>query len=248
MKNVHNGGDLNKKNELIYIGKAKKIYYTNDTDILRVVYLDQITALNGLKKDKMIGKGQLNNQISSLIFNYLNQFEVPNHFIKQINRQEQLVKKVEIILLEVVVRNYAAGSLSERLGIEEGSELTFPVLEFYYKKDKLGDPMINDNHIQLLNIATKNEINQIKQMALTINQLLLKLFDQLSIRLIDFKLEFGRDKDGKILLADEISPDTCRLWDKQTNERLDKDLYRKDKGNVLPVYQQVLQRLQKIYQ
>ncbi|MCV2499313.1 phosphoribosylaminoimidazolesuccinocarboxamide synthase [Melissococcus plutonius] len=237
-----------KKNELIYIGKAKKIYYTNDTDILRVVYLDQITALNGLKKDKMIGKGQLNNQISSLIFNYLNQFEVPNHFIKQINRQEQLVKKVEIILLEVVVRNYAAGSLSERLGIEEGSELTFPVLEFYYKKDKLGDPMINDNHIQLLNIATKNEINQIKQMALTINQLLLKLFDQLSIRLIDFKLEFGRDKDGKILLADEISPDTCRLWDKQTNERLDKDLYRKDKGNVLPVYQQVLQRLQKIYQ
>ncbi|WP_396654386.1 phosphoribosylaminoimidazolesuccinocarboxamide synthase [Melissococcus plutonius] len=232
----------------MYIGKAKKIYYTNDTDILRVVYLDQITALNGLKKDKMIGKGQLNNQISSLIFNYLNQFEVPNHFIKQINRQEQLVKKVEIILLEVVVRNYAAGSLSERLGIEEGSELTFPVLEFYYKKDKLGDPMINDNHIQLLNIATKNEINQIKQMALTINQLLLKLFDQLSIRLIDFKLEFGRDKDGKILLADEISPDTCRLWDKQTNERLDKDLYRKDKGNVLPVYQQVLQRLQKIYQ
>ncbi|BAL61869.1 phosphoribosylaminoimidazole-succinocarboxamide synthase [Melissococcus plutonius DAT561] len=213
-----------------------------------MVYLDQITALNGLKKDKMIGKGQLNNQISSLIFNYLNQFEVPNHFIKQINRQEQLVKKVEIILLEVVVRNYAAGSLSERLGIEEGSELTFPVLEFYYKKDKLGDPMINDNHIQLLNIATKNEINQIKQMALTINQLLLKLFDQLSIRLIDFKLEFGRDKDGKILLADEISPDTCRLWDKQTNERLDKDLYRKDKGNVLPVYQQVLQRLQKIYQ
>lgn len=213
-----------------------------------MVYLDQITALNGLKKDKMIGKGQLNNQISSLIFNYLNQFEVPNHFIKQINRQEQLVKKVEIILLEVVVRNYAAGSLSERLGIEEGSELTFPVLEFYYKKDKLGDPMINDNHIQLLNIATKNEINQIKQMALTINQLLLKLFDQLSIRLIDFKLEFGRDKDGKILLADEISPDTCRLLDKQTNERLDKDLYRKDKGNVLPVYQQVLQRLQKIYQ
>lgn len=213
-----------------------------------MVYLDQITALNGLKKDKMIGKGQLNNQISSLIFNYLNQFEVPNHFIKQINRQEQLVKKVEIILLEVVVRNYAAGSLSERLGIEEGSELTFPVLEFYYKKDKLGDSMINDNHIQLLNIATKNEINQIKQMALTINQLLLKLFDQLSIRLIDFKLEFGRDKDGKILLADEISPDTCRLWDKQTNERLDKDLYRKDKGNVLPVYQQVLQRLQKIYQ
>lgn len=213
-----------------------------------MVYLDQITALNGLKKDKMIGKGQLNNQISSLIFNYLNQFEVPNHFIKQINRQEQLVKKVEIILLEVVVRNYAAGSLSERLGIEEGSELTFPVLEFYYKKDKLGDPMINDNHIQLLNIATKNEINQIKQMALTINQLLLKLFDQLSIRLIDFKLEFGRDKDGKILLADEISPDTCRLWDKQTNERLDKDLYRKDKGNGLPVYQQVLQRLQKIYQ
>ncbi|BAK21788.1 phosphoribosylaminoimidazole-succinocarboxamide synthase [Melissococcus plutonius ATCC 35311] len=120
-----------------------------------MVYLDQITALNGLKKDKMIGKGQLNNQISSLIFNYLNQFEVPNHFIKQINRQEQLVKKVEIILLEVVVRNYAAGSLSERLGIEEGSELTFPVLEFYYKKDKLGDSMINDNHIQLLNIATK---------------------------------------------------------------------------------------------
>ena len=231
------------KKALVYTGKAKKLYQTENAAVLFVEYLDQATALNGQRKDKVLGKGALNNQITSLIFEYLQQQKIPNHFIKKVSEHEQLIQAVEMIPLEVVVRNYAAGSFSKRLAIEEGTKLVTPIIEFYYKEDRLDDPFINEDHIQFLKVATPAEIVEIKALALQINQALSQLFQRLNICLIDFKIEIGRTKANQLLLADEISPDTCRLWDLNTNEHLDKDVYRRELGEIVPVYEEVLQHL-----
>jgi len=231
------------KGQLLYEGKAKKLYYTDEKDVLWVEYLNQATALNGLKKDAIAGKGQLNNQITSIIFEKLAEKGIQSHFIKRISDTEQLIKKVTIIPLEVVLRNVAAGSFSKRLGVTEGTALAHPIVEFYFKEDALDDPFINDEHIELLNIATNEEIAELKANARKVNEALIELFDGIGIQLIDFKLEFGRLENGTIILSDEISPDTCRLWDKATQEHLDKDIYRRDLGDIVPVYQEVLNRL-----
>lgn len=212
-------------------------------DYLRVEYLDQVTALNGTKKDQLNGKGALNNQITARIFTELTRRGIDNHFINQLSKHEQLVERLEIVKLEVVIRNSAAGSFSKRFGIEEGTPLLFPVLEFYYKEDSLDDPFINEDHIKLLGIADEVTIKAIKVQAHKINKELCQLFAKIQIKLIDFKVEFGQRPDGTIILADEVTPDTCRLWDRETNKRLDKDLYRKNLGDILPVYEEVLQRL-----
>lgn len=229
---------------LQYQGKAKKLYATEDPNVLWVEYLNQATALNGLKKDEIKGKGILNNAITSLIFQELSAAGIASHFIEKISESEQLVQKVTIVPLEVVVRNYAAGSFTKRLGLAEGTKLAQPIVEFYYKNDDLADPLINDDTILALNLATATEIATIKDAARQVNEVLIALFHRLKIRLIDFKIEFGRDTTGAILLADEISPDTCRLWDETTNEHLDKDIYRRDLGELVPVYQEVLRRLE----
>ena len=233
------------KEELLYEGKAKKLFKTDQDGVLWVEYLDQATALNGAKKDVVQGKGELNNQITSLIFEALKAEEIPSHFIEKISKTEQLVKSVKIIPLEVVVRNRAAGSFSKRLDIPEGKALPFPIVEFYYKEDRLDDPFINDDHVLALEIATEEEITAIKELAQKVNQALIKLFQKATITLIDFKIEVGRTPAGDILLADEISPDTCRLWDTATDSHLDKDIYRRDLGDLVPVYQEVLARLSK---
>lgn len=234
-----------KKGTLLYEGKAKQLFQTDDPEVIWVEYLNQATALNGAKKDQINGKGELNNQITSLIFDFLASKGIKNHFIKRLSATEQLIQSVEIIPLEVVVRNVAAGSFSKRLAIPEGTALKKPIVEFYYKNDALDDPMIIDDHIRFLEIATGEELAILRQMALEVDQALIELFDSMAIQLIDFKLEFGRQKDDTILLADEISPDTCRLWDKKTQEHLDKDIYRRDLGDIIAVYQEVLNRLEK---
>lgn len=221
------------------------MFQTDDPAIIWVEYLNQATALNGAKKDQISGKGELNNQITGLIFDFLKSKGITNHYIKQLSETEQLIQNVEIIPLEVVVRNIAAGSFSKRLAIPEGTPLKSPIVEFYYKNDELDDPMVIDAHILTLELATAEELTQLRQKALAIGEALTELFDSIDITLVDFKLEFGRQKDGSILLADEVSPDTCRLWDKQTNEHLDKDIYRRDLGDIIPVYQEVLNRLEK---
>lgn len=232
------------KQTLLYEGKAKKLYRTDEAGVLWVEYLNQATALNGAKKDTVAGKGALNNQITSRIFEKLAAKGINSHFIQQLSESEQLIKEVTIIPLEVVLRNIAAGSFSKRLGIAEGTPLAFPIIEFYFKEDALDDPMINDEHIQVLNIASPAEIAELKTMTRAINQALVEMFQEIGIRLVDFKLEFGKTADGTIVLADEISPDTCRLWDAETNDHLDKDLYRRDLGDIVPVYQEVLRRLE----
>jgi len=196
-----------------------------------------------VKKSEITGKGILNNEISSLIFANLQEMGVESHFIRKISETEQLVKQVSIIPLEVVTRNVIAGSLAKRLGIEEGTPLKKPVVEFYYKNDELGDPIITEDHIEILGIASLEEVNLLRKKAIKINEVLLELFLQLGIRLVDFKLEFGKDANGEILLADEISPDTCRLWDVKTNEKLDKDVFRRDLGDLKTVYTEILNRL-----
>lgn len=231
------------KKSLLYEGKAKKMYQTSDEQVIWVEYLDQATALNGLMKDQVTGKGELNNQITSIIFHYLSEQGIANHFIQQLGKHEQLVKKLNILPLEVVVRNVAAGSFSKRLAIPEGRKLPTPIVEFYYKEDQLDDPFINDEHVLFLGIANPEEINELKQQAQKINQALIQLFQKIDLQLIDFKLEFGKTKDGAIVLGDEISPDTCRLWDMKTNEHMDKDVYRRKIGEIVPVYQEVLTRL-----
>ena len=233
------------KTTLLYEGKAKKLFKTDDPAIVWVEYLNQATALNGAKKDQISGKGELNNQITAQIFNFLKSKGINNHFIELLSEKEQLIQTVEIIPLEVVVRNVAAGSFSKRLAIPEGTPLNRPIVEFYYKNDALDDPMIIEDHIEFLQLATTDEIAQLRKMALEVDEALTALFDSREITLIDFKLEFGRQKDGSILLADEVSPDTCRLWDKKTKEHLDKDIYRRDLGDIIPVYQEVLNRLEK---
>ncbi|MGE8207704.1 phosphoribosylaminoimidazolesuccinocarboxamide synthase [Heyndrickxia sp. NPDC080065] len=231
------------KQGLLYEGKAKRIYGTEQEGVLWVEYKDSATAFNGEKKSEIAGKGQLNNEITSLIFEKLNEQGIESHFIEKISKHEQLVKQVSIIPLEVVTRNVVAGSLSKRLGIDEGTPLKHPIVEFYYKNDDLGDPLITEDHIKVLEIASMEELVLLRKHALKINEVLSNMFLELGIRLVDFKLEFGKDSQGEILLADEISPDTCRLWDADTNQKLDKDVFRRDLGDLTTVYQEILNRL-----
>lgn len=231
------------KKELIYTGKAKDIYTTEDENEIVSVYKDQATMLNGARKETIKGKGVLNNQISSLIFEKLNAAGVATHFVKQLSQTEQLNKKVKIIPLEVVLRNYTAGSFAKRFGLEEGIKFETPIVEFYYKNDELDDPFINDDHVKFLDIANDQQIAFLKEETRRINGLLSDWFSQIGLKLIDFKLEFGFDKDGKIILADEFSPDNCRLWDKE-GHHMDKDIFRRDLGNLTDVYEVVLEKLQ----
>lgn len=232
-----------KKLGLLYEGKAKKVYMTDEENILWIEYKDSATAFNGEKKATIVGKGRLNNEITSLLFSKLHQADVRNHFIQKLSATEQLVKKVTIIPLEVVVRNYVAGSLSKRLGVSEGTSLEKPLIEFYYKNDDLGDPLLLEDHIAILKLATSEQIAVLKESALKVNEILTQHFQSCNVRLVDFKLEFGMDSEGTILLADEISPDTCRLWDMDTNEKFDKDVFRRDLGSLTDAYETILQRL-----
>ncbi|WP_243387415.1 phosphoribosylaminoimidazolesuccinocarboxamide synthase [Bacillus kexueae] len=228
---------------LLYEGKAKRIYETDDSNVFLVSYKNAATAFNGEKKAEIEGKGRLNNEISCLLFAKLKEFGIPTHFIERVSEHEQLVKRVSIIPLEVVVRNIAAGSLSKRLGIEEGTKLEKSVIEYYYKNDDLGDPLINEAHIDLLKIATKEQLQAIENIAFKVNEVLTEYFNQFNVELVDFKLEFGVTEDGTLLLADEISPDTCRLWDIHTKEKLDKDVFRRDIGSLTEAYEEILNRL-----
>ncbi|MDY6231871.1 phosphoribosylaminoimidazolesuccinocarboxamide synthase [Peptostreptococcus porci] len=230
------------KLEQLYEGKAKKVFKTDNEDYLIVSYKDDATAFNGLKKGTIVGKGEINNLMSNKLFAYLEENGVKTHFVETIDSRNTVVKSVEIVPLEVIVRNVAAGSFSKRLGVEEGTIFDEPTTEFSYKNDELGDPLINDSFAIALKLATKEEIDQIREMALKVNELLKIYFLKANIKLIDFKLEFGRFH-GEIILADEISPDTCRLWDKDTNEKLDKDRFRRDLGNVEGAYSEVRNRL-----
>ncbi len=233
---------MEKLNQL-YEGKAKKVYETKDSQCLIVSYKDDATAFNGVKKGTIANKGSVNNRVSNHLMSLLEEDGVPTHFIRTLNDRETLVQRVTIIPLEVIVRNIAAGSLSKRLGIEEGTKLSRPVLEFCYKNDELGDPMINDDHILAMELATEKELTLIREMAMHVNEFLRGYLSEVSIDLIDFKLEFGKTADGKVILADEISPDTCRFWDSNTNEKLDKDRFRRDLGQVEEAYQEILKRL-----
>lgn len=232
------------KLEMLYEGKAKKIYKTEDPKRYLVEYKDDATAFNGGKKGTIRDKGIINNKMSALLFKMLEEKGIPTHFEELINDREMLVKAVKIIPLEVIPRNVAAGSLAKRIGVEEGTELKKTVLEFSYKNDELGDPMINDYHIYAIELATEDQVETIKKYSLKINEILKEYFLEKGLKLIDFKLEFGLF-DGKVILADEISPDTCRLWDVATNEKMDKDRFRRDLGNVEETYQEVLNRLEK---
>jgi len=231
------------KKDFIYEGKAKKLFTTEDPDVLIVEYKDSFTAFNGVKKATMSGKGQLNNKISSKLFEYLAGQGITSHFIKQIDDVHQTVKKVKILPLEVIVRNITTGSLCKRLGVKEGMTLPRPLIEFSYKNDELGDPLILEDHAILFGWATEEEIAKIKEITLKVNETLKMFFAARGITLVDFKLEFGKDSKGEILLADEISPDTCRFWDSSTGDRLDKDRFRKDLGNVLDAYEEIWKRI-----
>lgn len=234
------------KKELLYQGKAKHVYFTNEPNKLVLSYKDQATALNGKKKEIVTGKGRFNNLISAKIFDYLTKQNIPNHFIKSLNETEQLVEKTTIIPLEVVVRNLATGSIVKRLGMKEKTVFQPALVELYYKNDALDDPIINDQHALLLTNTTKEDIELIKGYALKINQLLRPYFEQIGVQLVDFKLEFGRNQNGEIILADEVSPDTCRLWDLKTKTSLDKDVFRQGTGDLITVYQEILNRLGEI--
>jgi phosphoribosylaminoimidazole-succinocarboxamide synthase len=232
-----------KKLEMIYEGKAKKVYNTEDERFYIVEYKDDATAFNGLKKGTIVNKGIMNNEISAKLFNILEEKGVETHQVEKLSDREVLVKRVKIVPLEVLVRNYAAGSLSKRLGLDEGVKLSNTVLEFCYKNDALGDPMVNDYHIKAMGFATEQEMDEIVKMSLRINEVLSEYMLARGIILVDFKLEFGKTPQGKIILADEISPDTCRLWDAETHEKLDKDRFRRDLGKVEEAYVEVVQRL-----
>lgn len=231
------------KGEQLYEGKAKKVYKTDDPERYIVDYKDDATAFNGLKKGTILGKGAINNRVSNHLMKMLENNGIPTHLVEELSERETLVRKVEIVPLEVIVRNIAAGSLSKRLGLPEGAKLKTTVLEYSYKNDELGDPMVNDYHIAAMGLATEEEVKTIADYALRVNQLLGDYLRDLNIELIDFKLEFGRTSDGKIILADEISPDTCRFWDSKTGEKLDKDRFRRDMGGVEDAYKEILKRL-----
>ncbi|HZG13435.1 MAG TPA: phosphoribosylaminoimidazolesuccinocarboxamide synthase [Candidatus Bathyarchaeia archaeon] len=231
------------KLEQLYEGKAKRIFRTSDPDIYWVEYKDDATAFNGEKKGTIVGKGELNNRITSIFFEMLREQGIDNHFVELLSPREQLVRRVEIIPLEVVVRNVAAGSLAKRLGMAEGTVLPQLVVEFYYKDDELGDPLVNPSHIKVLGIASEADLAKLEELGIRINDILRTYLAAKGVNLIDFKLEFGRRPDGSILLADEISPDTCRFWDAQTGEKMDKDRFRRDLGNVEEAYQEMLRRI-----
>ena len=231
-----------KKTEQLYEGKAKKVFATENPDYCIVSYKDDATAFNGLKKGTIIGKGVVNNKMSNYLCKMLEKKGIPTHFVEELNDRDTVVKKVEIVPLEVIVRNKAAGSLSKRLGLPEGTPMKTTVLEFCYKDDDLGDPIVNEYHILAAELATKEDVDKISSMALKINEILRDFFKSVNIDLIDFKLEFGRYK-GDIILADEISPDTCRFWDVNTQEKLDKDRFRRDMGGVEEAYAEVMKRI-----
>ncbi|MGV4412956.1 phosphoribosylaminoimidazolesuccinocarboxamide synthase [Chryseobacterium sp. T1] len=233
------------KKEMLYEGKAKQVFATENPDEVVVRYKDDATAFNAQKRGSFARKGELNNAISTLIFEYLMRQGVPTHFIQKLNDIEQHVKKVDIIPLEMVVRNYVAGSMAQRLGVEEGLKSPVTIFDLCYKKDELGDPLINDHHAVFLGAATYDELEMMYALTDKINQLLIKLFDKMNIILVDFKIELGKTSDGKIVLADEISPDTCRLWDKDTMKKLDKDRFRRDLGEITEAYEEIYDRLQK---
>ena len=231
------------KTTQLYEGKAKKVYATNDPDLVIVSYKDDTTALDGLKKGTITGKGVINNRMSNYLCRLLEKHGVPTHFVEELNDRETVVKKVSIVPLEVIIRNISAGSFAKRYGVKEGIVFAEPTIEFSYKNDDLHDPLINSYHALALGLATKKEIEEIKAMAFKVNDILKEYFLSLNVKLVDFKLEFGRLKDGAIVLADEISPDTCRFWDADTNEKLDKDRFRRDMGGVEDAYNEMMKRV-----
>ena len=232
------------KKELLYEGKAKKVFATDDPELLIVSYKDDATAFNGLKKGTIAGKGIINNQMSNRLMMLLEKQGIPTHFVKELNQRETLVKKVKIVPLEVIVRNIAAGSFSKHYGVEEGVVFDKPTIEFSYKNDALGDPLLNSHHALALKVATYRELQTIERYAMRINGILQDFWAACGVTLVDFKMEFGRLTDGSIVLADEISPDTCRLWDSNTHEKLDKDRFRRDLGGVEEAYAEIMRRLE----
>ena len=233
---------MNKMNQL-YEGKAKRVYETEDPNLLIVSYKDDATAFNGLKKGTIAGKGAINNQMSNRLMMRLAKAGVPNHFVEELNERDTLVRRVQIVPLEVIVRNIAAGSFSKRYGVDEGVVFDEPTVEYSYKNDALGDPLLNTSHALALGVATEEEIETIRRYALKVNEFLKDFWLECGVILVDFKLEFGRTADGEIILADEISPDTCRLWDAKTHEKLDKDRFRRDLGGVEDAYKEIMKRL-----
>ena len=233
------------KGPQLYEGKAKKVYATEDPDLLIVSYKDDATAFNGLKRGTIAGKGVINNKMSNALMRYLQEKGIPTHFVEELSDRDTLVKKVEIVPLEVIIRNISAGSFARNYGVEEGTAFPAPTIEFSYKNDALGDPLLNEYHALALELASREEIETIKEYSFSINQVLKEFWRSLEVILVDFKLEFGRLADGTIVLADEISPDTCRLWDSRTGERLDKDRFRRDMGGVEAAYQEIMSRLEK---
>ncbi len=233
---------MEKRNQL-YEGKAKKVFATDDPALVIVSYKDDATALDGLKKGTIAGKGVVNNKMSDFLFALLEKNGIPTHFVEKLNDREALVRKVSIVPLEVIIRNISAGSFAKRYGVEEGIVFAEPTIEFSYKNDELHDPLINSYHALALGLATKDEIETIKSMAFRVNDILREYFLRLNVKLVDFKLEFGRLPDGRIVLADEISPDTCRFWDAVTGEKLDKDRFRRDMGGVEGAYQEMMKRV-----
>ena len=231
------------RKEQLYEGKAKKVFKTDNEELLIVSYKDDATAFNGLKKGTITGKGVINNKMSNLLMQRLEKNGVPTHFVKEINDRETVVKKVSIVPLEVIIRNISAGSFSKRYGVEEGVVFENPTIEFSYKNDDLGDPLINDYHAIALKLVTPEEIETIKKYSFAVNDYLKAFWNECGVTLVDFKLEFGKVADGSIVLADEISPDTCRLWDSKTGEKLDKDRFRRDMGGVEDAYNEVMKRL-----
>ena len=231
------------KREMLYEGKAKRVYATEDPELLIVSYKDDATAFNGLKKGTIAGKGVINNEMSNRLMQRLEKAGVPTHFVEELSERETLVKRVQIVPLEVIIRNIAAGSFSKRYGVEEGVVFSQPTIEFSYKNDELGDPLLNTSHALALGLATQEEIDTIRRLAFQTNDLLRAFWSSCGVTLVDFKLEFGRLSDGTVILADEISPDTCRLWDAATGEKLDKDRFRRDLGGVEDSYAEVMRRL-----
>ncbi len=237
-----------KKGSMLYEGKAKQVFETDRPDEVIVRFKDDATAFNAQKRGNVDLKGEMNNAITTLIFEYLNKKGIATHFIKKLDDREQLVKKVQIIPLEMVVRNYSAGSMAQRLGVAEGIKSPVTIFDICYKDDALGDPLINDHHAVFLGAATYEELDEMYELTSDINDLLIDLFDKMNIILVDFKIELGKDSSGKIILADEISPDTCRLWDKDTMKKLDKDRFRRDLGEVTEAYVEIYERLKKVLQ
>ncbi len=232
--------------EMLYEGKAKQVFLTDDKDLIVIHYKDAATAFNNIKKATIDNKGVLNNAISTIIFEQMHAAGIKSHYIKTLNDRDQLCRRVDIVPIEVIVRNIIAGSMAQRLGIEEGTKPENTIFDICYKNDELGDPLINDHHAVALGAVTYEELNQIYAMTAQINEVLTAMFAKMNITLVDFKIEFGKTSDGEIVLADEVSPDTCRLWDMTTNEKLDKDRFRRDLGKVREAYEEILARLQKL--